>query len=225
MPDAEGGVRVDIVGRQDFPIQALLPGITEDRRSSRGKGVPAMTRGKTSIGRHLVFAMAAAVVLLTVVGCGEESAAQDATTQPPVTEQAAVTTPASSDTARPALSDMARAGEELFNANCSLCHGGNASGTEPGPNADRPDLPPGPSLGLQLSQCGGQGRAAAPLDVRRYVLPSRRCPPMTWRRSSATSASCSAPTASSRVMPLQPCAEPKPCQILGGSPQQRRMVR
>ena len=92
-----------------------------------------MTGGKTSIGRHLVSAMAVAVVLLAIVGCGEESATQDATTQQPVTEQALVTTPASSDTARPALSDMARAGEELFNANCSVCHGVNASGTIQGP--------------------------------------------------------------------------------------------
>ena len=92
-----------------------------------------MTRGKTSIGRHLVFAMAAAVVLLAILGCGDESTAQDTTTQSPATEQAAVTTPASSDTARLALSDMARAGEELFNANCSLCHGVNASGTDQGP--------------------------------------------------------------------------------------------
>ena len=92
-----------------------------------------MTRGKISIGRHLVFAMAAAVVLLAMVGCGEERAAQDAATQPPATAQAAVTTPASSDTSPPALSDMARAGEELFNANCSLCHGVSASGTDQGP--------------------------------------------------------------------------------------------
>ena len=77
--------------------------------------------------------MAAVVVLLAVVGCGEENAAQDATTQPPVAAQAATTTPASSDTAPPALSDLARAGEELFNANCSVCHGMNASGTSQGP--------------------------------------------------------------------------------------------
>ena len=77
--------------------------------------------------------MAAVVVLLAIVGCGEESAAQGTATQPPVTAQASVTNPASSDTARPALSDMARAGEELFNANCSLCHGVSASGTNQGP--------------------------------------------------------------------------------------------
>ena len=34
----------------------------------------------------------------------------------------------------PALSDMARAGEELFNANCSLCHGMAAAGTSQGPS-------------------------------------------------------------------------------------------
>ena len=100
-----------------------------------------MTSSSISISRHLVSAMAVAVVLLTVVGCGAERAAQDVTTQPPVAAQASVTTPASPDAAPPApsdsaplaLSDMARAGEELFNANCSLCHGANASGTDQGP--------------------------------------------------------------------------------------------
>ena len=100
-----------------------------------------MTSSSISISRHLVSAMAVAVFLLTMSGCGAESAAQDAGTKPPVPAQAAVTTPASSDAAPPApsdsaplaLSDMARAGEELFNANCSVCHGMNASGTSQGP--------------------------------------------------------------------------------------------
>ena len=33
----------------------------------------------------------------------------------------------------PDLSDKARAGETVFNANCALCHGANASGTGLGP--------------------------------------------------------------------------------------------
>ena len=92
-----------------------------------------MTRRIISVDRLFVASVGAAVILLAVVGCGDESTAQDTTTQSPATEQAAVTTPASSDTARLALSDMARAGEELFNANCSLCHGVSASGTDQGP--------------------------------------------------------------------------------------------
>ena len=116
-----------------------------------------MTRGKTSIGRHLVFAMAAAVVLLAVVGCGDESTAQDTTTQSPATEQAAVTTPASSDTARLALSDMARAGEELFNANCSLCHGVNASGTDQGPTLIDRIYHPGHHSDFSFRNAAGKG--------------------------------------------------------------------
>ena len=34
---------------------------------------------------------------------------------------------------RPDLSEAAVAGEVLFNANCSLCHGDNAAGTHQGP--------------------------------------------------------------------------------------------
>ena len=33
----------------------------------------------------------------------------------------------------PDLSDTAQAGEQMFNANCALCHGPNASGTNLGP--------------------------------------------------------------------------------------------
>ena len=33
----------------------------------------------------------------------------------------------------PSLSENARAGEQVFNANCALCHGPNASGTGLGP--------------------------------------------------------------------------------------------
>ena len=84
-----------------------------------------MTRGRNSFSRPLVATVAAAVVLLTVVGCGDETTTQDATTQPPLAAQVSVTSPAAPDTAR--------AGEELFSANCSLCHGGNASGTSQGP--------------------------------------------------------------------------------------------
>ena len=116
-----------------------------------------MTRGRISIGRHLVSAMAAAVVLLAILGCGDESTAQDTTTQSPATEQAAVTTPASSDTARLALSDMARAGEELFNANCSLCHGVNASGTDQGPTLIDRIYHPGHHSDFSFRNAAGKG--------------------------------------------------------------------
>ena len=66
-----------------------------------------------------------ALLLAAVVGCGEESAPQYETREPGGDER--VSEP------EPALSDTARAGEELFNANCSVCHGMNASGTSQGP--------------------------------------------------------------------------------------------
>jgi len=33
----------------------------------------------------------------------------------------------------PELSDLAQSGEKIFSANCALCHGENASGTDQGP--------------------------------------------------------------------------------------------
>ena len=175
--DLGASPRLLIVRWQNCRFTARTPGRAKVCDGSHPERLPAMTSSSISISRHLVSAMAVAVFLLTMSGCGAESAAQDAGTKPPVPAQAAVTTPASSDAAPPApsdsaplaLSDMARAGEELFNANCSLCHGVNASGTRSGANAHRPDLPPGPSLGLQLSQCRQQGSSATPLDVWRHA--------------------------------------------------------
>ena len=67
----------------------------------------------------------AGVALLAVVltaACGPESAPPDAAAWPRESARASL-----------ALSDTARAGEELFNANCSACHGVNAAGTDQGP--------------------------------------------------------------------------------------------
>lgn len=66
-----------------------------------------------------------ALLLAVMVGCGEESTPQYETRESGGAER--VSEPQS------ALSDTARAGEELFNANCSVCHGMNASGTSQGP--------------------------------------------------------------------------------------------
>ncbi len=38
------------------------------------------------------------------------------------------------DVQLPQLSEMAKQGEELFNANCATCHGDNAGGTDNGPS-------------------------------------------------------------------------------------------
>ena len=80
----------------------------------------------TQLRRNAVLAVGAmALILLMAIGCGEASPQQYETTASNDTEKLSVT--------RPALSDSARAGEDLFNANCSLCHGANAAGTHQGP--------------------------------------------------------------------------------------------
>ena len=64
--------------------------------------------------RLAASSLVAAFVLLMVVGCGRDGAERGPMTGP-------------------ALSDTARAGEDLFNDNCSACHGVNAAGTNLGP--------------------------------------------------------------------------------------------
>ena len=75
---------------------------------------PAGEEVRASTGRLAAFSLVAAVVLLMVVGCGGDGAEQGPATGT-------------------ALSDTARAGEKLFNANCSACHGVGAVGTSLGP--------------------------------------------------------------------------------------------
>ena len=66
-----------------------------------------------------------ALLLAVMVGCGEESTPQYEARESGGSER--ISEP------ELALSNTARAGEELFNANCSVCHGMNASGTSQGP--------------------------------------------------------------------------------------------
>ena len=66
-----------------------------------------------------------ALLLIVIVGCGEESAPQYETGGVGGTDKVSEV--------GSALSDTARAGEELFNTNCSVCHGLNAAGTSQGP--------------------------------------------------------------------------------------------
>lgn len=96
-----------------------------DCHGGRRGTVPAMIRSRGSIKQPLVSAIAAVVILLVAAACGDEGVAQDGPTNPPLAAEASI--------AAPALSEMARAGEELFNANCSVCHGANAAGTNQGP--------------------------------------------------------------------------------------------
>ena len=88
-------------------------------------GTPAMTGGGNSTGRLFVYTIVVSFVLLTIIACGGESDPPLTTTESKGNEQTSVT--------GLALSDTARAGEELFNANCSVCHGVGATGTSQGP--------------------------------------------------------------------------------------------
>ena len=85
-----------------------------------------MARGVSSTGRLLVYTVIAVITtLLTMVACGGESTPQPANTESRGSEGAPVT--------ESALSVTARAGAELFNENCSACHGVGATGTSQGP--------------------------------------------------------------------------------------------
>ena len=79
--------------------------------------------GYNVIGRLCVYAVVASAVLLSMIGCGGEGDPRGAATGPEGQD------PASG----PSLSEAARAGEELFDANCSVCHGVGATGTNQGP--------------------------------------------------------------------------------------------
>ena len=84
-----------------------------------------MARAGNSTGRLLVYTVVSISVLLSMIGCGGESEPGRATTDSKGAEQV----PAAGS----ALSETARAGEDLFNANCSVCHGVGATGTNQGP--------------------------------------------------------------------------------------------
>ena len=73
-----------------------------------------------------LVALATMLPVLALAGCsaGEPPAPSYSPTQPTSDAVAVVV---------PNLSDKAQAGEQLFNANCALCHGPNASGTGLGP--------------------------------------------------------------------------------------------
>ncbi len=78
-----------------------------------------MTRPRPRLAATLAF------TLLLAIGCGEENGGQYSATQSNSSEPVSVNVPV--------LSDTARLGETLFNANCSECHGINAAGSSQGP--------------------------------------------------------------------------------------------
>ncbi len=77
--------------------------------------------------RGLIFSLLATGLLaLALAGCSAE--------EPPAPSyQAAQPAAGGAPVAVPDLSGNARAGEQVFDANCALCHGPNASGTGLGP--------------------------------------------------------------------------------------------
>ena len=70
--------------------------------------------------------LAVAMVALVLAGC---SGAEPPTQTPPATPVSGSELPV----VEPALSERAEAGKRVFNVNCILCHGSNASGTGLGP--------------------------------------------------------------------------------------------
>ena len=84
-----------------------------------------MARAGNSTGKLFLYTVVATFVLLSMIGCGGESELGRATTESKGAEQV----PA----AGAALSETARAGEDLFKASCSVCHGVGAAGTNQGP--------------------------------------------------------------------------------------------
>ena len=108
----------------DYAAHNMLHTWAAGRNGSHREGFPAMIRGKSSMGRLFVYSLVAAFVMLMMVGCGDDSASQNETTKSNGTEQGSTTGLTSSS---------ARTGEELFSANCSVCHGVDAFGTNQGP--------------------------------------------------------------------------------------------
>lgn len=76
--------------------------------------------------------LVAAVALLVIVGCGDAAEPRIVTAES-TTGASEPADGAAVPTARPSFTETGLAGEELFNANCALCHGANAQGTEQGP--------------------------------------------------------------------------------------------
>ncbi len=74
--------------------------------------------------RHPAHFLAAILFFLILAGCSAADPPEYDNTPRDDTQTAATV---------PVLSDTARAGEQVFNANCALCHGMNAAGANQGP--------------------------------------------------------------------------------------------
>ena len=108
-----------------------------------------MNRDPSSVGRLLFSNLVMALVLIATVGCGGDGPPKGEPSQSMATEQVSIT---ESD-----LSDTARAGEKLFNANCSVCHGMGAAGTNQGPPLVDRIYHPGHHPDFSIRNAVGQG--------------------------------------------------------------------
>ena len=113
------------------------------------EGVLPVTRPESPTVRTLVAILAVVSLLFVVIGCGGEGGQQYATSQAQATRE--VPSPGYQ------LSETARAGEELFNANCSICHGVNAAGTGRGPTLIDRIYHPGHHSDLSIRSAVRQG--------------------------------------------------------------------
>ncbi len=111
-----------------------------------------MTKGQYPAARGLVSSLALAVVALMLLACGEEAAPQYGGTNS--SDVAGVDT---GSMTVPALSDAARAGEDVFNTRCSVCHGVNAAGTGQGPPLVHSIYEPGHHPDFSIRNAVNQG--------------------------------------------------------------------
>ena len=80
-----------------------------------------MSNKRTRISRLTTFGIVLALILIAVIGCGSEAEPPADTPTPPPTVPG------------PDLSNAALAGKQVFNANCSICHGVDVMGSATGP--------------------------------------------------------------------------------------------
>ena len=84
-----------------------------------------MSNKRTRISGLAAFGIVVALILIAVIGCGSVAEPPDDTPTPLATPSPAA--PGSD------LSDAALAGKQVFNANCSACHGSDVMGSAAGP--------------------------------------------------------------------------------------------
>ena len=107
-----------------------------------------MAKGGKPRGRVLGYAIAATLALV-MMACGAESDPLSTATESRVDREVLVTDVA--------LSDTGRAGEEVFNANCSVCHGVGATGTDRGPTLIHSIYHPGHHPDFSIRNAVSQG--------------------------------------------------------------------